>query len=296
MVVLALLHAGATIQKPAIVDDDTELLDVYAEALNRTLGFRHIYAIRDDNASDTGAAFSAVAEMLDIDVQYVLPAGRGEADGGGRQRGFLADLPRTAEIAAHAWIYADMVRRDIPTALILTTGADVGLDLKGRLAAALGGASPHLIDIIVVGRALSDPAEPDAGDFAALLRQTSGTGDPSAQMQRHWAKREFLRRPTALFPSSPPRGVHAYALNARMARRLHRQLGRPPPDHPLTLDSVLADATASGPCTMYSVSPPPLVLARDHQFLGQSARRAIGARDDDPAHYPPFVDWQELWT
>ncbi|KAJ2762457.1 hypothetical protein IWQ56_005039 [Coemansia nantahalensis] len=188
-----------------------------------------------------------------------------------------------------------MVRRDIQTALIVAGDSDMELDIKVRLASALEGTSPHLIDLLVVGRTLPDPAEPEARDMLALLRQADGASDLSAQMQRRWAKREFLRRSAILFPSPAPRGVHAYALNARMARRLHQRMSQQAISDSPSLDSLLADAVADGQCTAYSVSPP-LIVARASQFLRRSVRHAIGARDDDPAQYPPFVDWQELWT
>ncbi|KAJ1733336.1 hypothetical protein LPJ61_001612 [Coemansia biformis] len=299
MAVVLVLRTCSTTQKPTA----EETLDMYTDALNKTLGFHQIYVIHEGGTAAHGvAAFGAVAELLDMDVQYILHTAHADAAAVARaQHGFLTDTPRAAELDIHAQVYADMVRRGIQSALILVSDADVELDIKERLAAALAGSSPHLHDMLFVGRAFSEPAEPEADELAVLLQQTNGTDDRSAQMQRLWAKRNFLHRPIAVFRSSSPRGIHAYALNAHMAHHLHRRLGQRMGADAHGLDYVLADAALTGLCAAYSVSPP-LVVAHGrgdrntgNQFLRRSARYAIGLRSDDPSHYPPFLDWQDMW-
>ncbi|KAJ2826681.1 hypothetical protein IWW50_002250 [Coemansia erecta] len=192
-----------------------------------------------------------------------------------------------------------MAKQDIQSALILSSSVDVELDIKLRLASALGDIT-DLYDILFVGRQYSEPTEPDAEEVLNFLQQTNKTSDPSAQMQRLWIKRRFLDRKTALYRTSFPEGATAYAVSGRMARRLyHRLRQRMAIDHH-DLDYILADVAMLGLSLAYSISPPPVTAygldrAISGQFLARSALHSMSLRQDDPSTLPPYNDWKDAW-
>ncbi|KAJ2778399.1 hypothetical protein H4R18_004619 [Coemansia javaensis] len=272
-----------------------------ADATNATLGFQAVYVIGTAGGSHgRGSSFEAVAAVLGLRPQYLLAD---DADlGGRRQHRYRAS--GAAELAAHARAYADMARRGVQSALILGADVDAELDAGVRLATALGEEpGARGCNLLVLGRTRSDPAEPGADDLEALLllqqqhqyRQQAAPRD-ELEMQRRWVRRELLRRAPTAFCSLRPRGVHAYAVSARMARRLRRRVAA----GARSLDAALADAAGSaGPCAAYSVSPPlfvPHAPGRDPLFLARSALHAAGLRSDDPARCPPFDDWRAMWA
>ncbi|KAJ2305446.1 hypothetical protein IWW54_005076, partial [Coemansia sp. RSA 2705] len=270
---------------------------IYSDALNRTLGFQHVYVISSDGDPADQSDFQAIAALLDIDVEYVRQTSVRHGAVLQQQDQYLASAAKVAELDTHARIYADMVTKQYQSALIVRSTVDVELDLKQRLARALGGLGAPC-DLLFVGRSHSEPTEPRAREFVELMQQTRASGDLSARMQRVWAGREFLGRAPAVYRASHPRGVSAYAVGARMARRLHRRLRRRMRGDEHDLDYILADVAMFGLSVAYSVAPPPVVFARGRgsgQYLARSALHAMSMREDDPAMLPPYEDWLGMW-
>ncbi|KAJ2498260.1 hypothetical protein GGH96_004464 [Coemansia sp. RSA 1972] len=191
-----------------------------------------------------------------------------------------------------------MARHNIQSALILRSDVDVELDIKLRLTSALG--DIPLYDMLFVGRHYAEPTEPDVQEMMTFLRQTNSS-DPSAQMQRMWAKREFANRKTRVYRSSFPSGISAYAVSGHMARRLHHRLRRRMTVDKHDLDYILADVAMVGLSIAYSVSPSPIAAyktshASDNQLLTNSALHVMSLRQDDPAMLSPYKDWATMWT
>ncbi|KAJ2450949.1 hypothetical protein EV183_003945 [Coemansia sp. RSA 2336] len=271
---------------------------INSDFTNTTLGFQRIYVIYKQDELSSKSNFEAIAELLDISATFIQQTTALQAAALKQIRGYLASIPQVAELDTHARIYSQMVRDNVASALILDSDVDVELDLKERLAHALS--DVNLYDIIFVGHSHADPAEPQAKDTLALLGQTNQTTDPSQLMQRMWTKREFSSHQPRVFRTTFPKGIFAYAINSRTARRLHRRF-------PLWLtrvnedfEFILADVAMVGLSIPYSISPPPIVAYRpdgiyEKQLLAGSALYAMSLRQDDPSNYPPFGDWKHMW-
>ncbi|KAJ2814322.1 hypothetical protein FBU31_007333 [Coemansia sp. 'formosensis'] len=212
----------------------------------------------------------------------------------------MANVPRVAELDTHRRIYADMVANNIHSALILSSQIDVEIDLKMRLANAIGGAIAQAYDILFLGQIYSDISEPGAHDVSAVMKQPLLGAGSSLTQQRAWTKREFLSRKTQAFRSMYLSGIsHAYAITGRMARRLNRRLERRMASDSSDLNYILADVAMVGLELAYSISPPPIALHSSEQLGGQhlsrSALYAMSLLTEDPSHYAPYKDWIDIW-
>ncbi|KAJ1751031.1 hypothetical protein LPJ79_002441 [Coemansia sp. RSA 1821] len=188
---------------------------------NKTLGFQRIYVIYQQDELSSKSNFEAIAALLDISATFIKQTTVPQATVLKQIKRYVASTPQIAELDTHARIYAQMVRDNIESALILDSNIDVELDLKERLASALS--DVDLYDIIFVGHSYADPAEPQAKDTLTILAQTNQTTDPSQLMQRMWTKRKFSSQQPRVFRTTFPKGIFAYAINGRTARRLHRR-------------------------------------------------------------------------
>ncbi|KAJ2762575.1 hypothetical protein H4S06_000588 [Coemansia sp. BCRC 34490] len=199
-----------------------------------------------------------------------------------------------------------MEHQNIGSALILSCAVDVEMDLKPRLAAALGGGVAKEYDILFVGRTDSEPVEPMVDELKQALYQLNRTAHLSedatqAKLERYWIKKEFLQRRTLSYRSTFPRGTHAYALSGRMARRMARRLAQRMANEAHDLDFILADIAMVGLSIAYSIAPPPIAIYdpesnnNSKQFLRESVLSAISIRADQPSTYPPYDDVAEIW-
>ncbi|KAJ2834557.1 hypothetical protein GGI24_000350 [Coemansia furcata] len=286
-----------------------ESTGAYMDALNNTLGFHRVYATYDDSNDGLGSTnrttghrenLEAIAQLLGVNISFVKTTTSEQAAVMQRQHGFLANVPRVAELNTHRRIYADMVANNIHSALILSSQVDVEIDLKMRLANAMGGAIAQAYDILFLGQIYSDFSEPDARDVSAVLKQPLVSADSSLVQQRVWTKKEFLGRKAQAFRSIYPSGIsHAYAITGRMARRLNRRLERRMTSDSSDLDSILADVAMVGLELAYSIAPPPVALHSSEQLGGQYLSRsvlyAMSLRTEDPSHYAPYNDWVDMW-
>ncbi|KAJ2846602.1 hypothetical protein IWW36_004271 [Coemansia brasiliensis] len=271
---------------------------INSDFTNKTLGFQRIYVIYRKDELSSKSNFKAISALLDISATYIEQTTISQAAVLKQTKRYLANHTQIAELDTHARIYAQIAKDNVESALILDSNIDVELDLKERLAGALS--DIDLYDIIFVGHSYADPAEPQAKDMLALLEQTNLTNDPSKLMQRMWTKREFSNRSPRVFRTTFPKGIFAYAINGRTARRLHRRF-------PLWLtrvnedfEFILADVAMVGLSVAYSISPPPIVSYKpdgryERQLLAGSALYAMSLRQDDPSNYPPFGDWKHMW-
>ncbi|KAJ2343045.1 hypothetical protein GGH92_005099 [Coemansia sp. RSA 2673] len=281
----------------------------YMDALNSTLGFQRVYATYDDIGDSLGQThrtaghkenLEAIAMLLGIDIRFVNVTKSEKAAALPRQHEFMTNASSTAELDTHRRIYADMVSNNVQSALILSSQVDVEVDLKMRLANAMGNAIARQYDILFLGQMYSDVSEPGASDVSAVLKQPLASADSSLVQQRSGTKKEFLSRKTQAFRSTYPRGVnHAYAVSERMAQRLHQRL-----EHIMTsgahdLDYILADMAITGHSLAFSISPPPIAMHCSEQMGGQhlsrSALYAMSLRTEDPSNYAPYNDWTDKW-
>ncbi|PIA18663.1 hypothetical protein COEREDRAFT_6370 [Coemansia reversa NRRL 1564] len=272
----------------------------YSDALNTTLGFQHVYVVMT-NKTDKRSNFEAIASLLDIDVQYIQSTDLEKAVAMREQNKYLADVESISELDTHARIYADIVDRNIQSALILRSDIDLELDIKMRLVSALDNFPARIYDSLIVGRTHSEPTELEANKTEELLRLTNGTNESSMQMQRYWTKKQFVRRSSTAHRTSFPRGISAYAVSRRMVLRLHRRLRQRMAEDAHGLEYILADVAMVGLSIVYSVSPPPVTVytpekTGNGQFLARSALYAMGLRSDDPSSYPPYKDWEAIWA
>ncbi|KAJ2798445.1 hypothetical protein H4R20_004821, partial [Coemansia guatemalensis] len=182
----------------------------YSDALNATLGFQHVYVVTADK-TDKKSNFEAIAALLDIDAQYIQSTSLDKAVAMREQNRYLADVTGISELDTHARIYADIVDRNIQSALIVRSDIDVELDIKMRLASALDNSTVRLYDSLIVGRTHSEPSEQEASEMEEFLRLTNGTDESSMQMQRYWTKKQFTSRRSIAHRTSFPRGISAYA-------------------------------------------------------------------------------------
>ncbi|KAJ2742722.1 hypothetical protein GGI20_004286, partial [Coemansia sp. BCRC 34301] len=143
----------------------------YMDALNSTLGFHRVYATYDGMSDGLGRThrtsghkenLEAIARLLDIDVRFIELFPKSLAPILTRQRSFPDNGSRIAELDAHCRIYADMVANNVQSALILGSQVDVEVDLKVRLANAMGNAMAQRYDILFLGQTHSDYSEPGA--------------------------------------------------------------------------------------------------------------------------------------
>ncbi|KAJ2067080.1 hypothetical protein GGH13_005457 [Coemansia sp. S155-1] len=281
----------------------------YMDALNSTLGFQRVYATYDDIGDSLGQThrtaghkenLEAIAMLLGIDIRFVNVTKSEKAAALPRQHEFMTNASSTAELDTHRRIYADMVSNNVQSALILSSQVDVEVDLKMRLANAMGNAIARQYDILFLGQMYSDVSEPGASDVSAVLKQPLASADSSLVQQRSGTKKKFLSRKTQAFRSTYPRGVnHAYAVSERMAQRLHQRL-----EHIMTsgahdLDYILADMAITGHSLAFSISPPPIAMHCSEQMGGQhlsrSALYAMSLRTEDPSNYAPYNDWTDKW-
>ncbi|KAJ2077302.1 hypothetical protein H4R24_005213 [Coemansia sp. RSA 988] len=242
-----------------------------------------------------------MAALLDIDAQYILSTDKEKATTIREQNKYLADLESISELDTHARIYADIVDRNIQSALILSSNVDMELDIKMRLASALASSAVRAYDSLFIGRTHSEPTEQEASEVEEFLQLTNGTDESSMQMQRYWSKKQFIGRGSTIHRTSFPRGISAYAVSARMARRLHRRLRQRMTEDTHGLEYILADVAMVGLSISYSVSPPPVTVHTPGQvgigqFLARSALYEMGLRNDDPSQYPPYKNWEAIWT
>ncbi|KAJ2750918.1 hypothetical protein GGI19_004822 [Coemansia pectinata] len=205
-----------------------------------------------------------------------------------------------AEFDTHRRIYADMVANNVQSALILSSQVDVEVDLKMRLANAMGNSIAQQYDILFIGQLYSDTSEPGASDVSAVLKQPLASADSSLVQQRMWTKKEFMSRKTQAFRSTYPRGIsHAYAVNGSMARKLHQRLEHKMTSDAHDLDSILADMAMANHSLAYSISPPPIAMHCCEQMGGQHLSRstlyAMSLRTEDPSNYAPYNDWVDVW-
>ncbi|KAJ1855760.1 hypothetical protein GGH12_003105 [Coemansia sp. RSA 1822] len=268
--------------------------------MNSTLGFQRVYVVHSASDPSSLENFKAIALLLDIDAQYIEQTSIEHADTLQRQHQYLANPLEITELDTHARIYAHMAHHDIQSALIIRSDVDMELDIKLRLASALGDI-PDPYDMLFIGREYAEPTEPKVQEMMAFLRQTNGTSDPSAQMQRMWAKREFANRKTRVYRSSFPSGISAYAIGRQMARRLHYRLRPRMTVDKHDLDFILADVAMVGLSIAYSMSPSPVAAYKtsrgpDNQLLTHSALHLMSLRQDDPAMLSPYKDWTNTWT
>ncbi|KAJ2615248.1 hypothetical protein H4S08_001322 [Coemansia sp. RSA 1365] len=272
----------------------------YSDTLNATLGFQHVYVVMTSKP-DKRSNFEAIAALLDIDAQYIQSTDLDKAMAIQKQNKYLADVESISELDTHARIYADIVDRNIQSALILRSDVDLELDIKMRLASALDNSSVRTYDSLIVGRTHSEPTELEANKMEELLRLTNGTSESSMQMQRYWTKKQFVGRRSTVQRTSFPRGISAYAVSRRMAIRLHRRLRQRMAEDAHGLEYILADVAMVGLSIAYSISPPPVTVytpeqAGNGQFLARSALYAMGLRSDDPSSYPPYKNWEAIWA
>ncbi|KAJ2810112.1 hypothetical protein H4S07_002858 [Coemansia furcata] len=281
----------------------------YMDALNSTLGFHRVYATYNDSNDSLGSTnrttghrenLEAIAQLLGVNISFVKATTSEQAAVIQRQHGFLANVPKVAELDSHRRIYADMVANNVHSALILSSQVDVEIDLKTRLANAMGGAIAREYDILFLGQIYSDISETGARGVSAVLKQPLVSADSSFAQQRAWTKKEFLNRKTQAFRSMYPSGIsHAYAITGRMARRLNRRLERRMTSDSSDLNYILADVAMAGIELAYSISPPPIALHSSEQLGGQYLSRstlyAISLRTEDPSHYAPYNDWVDMW-
>ncbi|KAI8325777.1 hypothetical protein GQ54DRAFT_315473 [Martensiomyces pterosporus] len=279
----------------------------YTDALNRTLGFHRVYVTGGDGANNRSNQTSsrrnveAISKLLGVELTFVPQTTLRHATELRVQHGYQADIASIVELHTHKEIYADMARNNIQSALILSSSIDVELDLKMRLASIMGGRISDTYDIMFIGRTHTETTEPKVKSTLAMLWQTKGSAEYSASScQRHWTKKMFLSRRPCAFRTSLPRGTHAYAVSGRMARRLDRRLKRRMASDAHNLDYILADMAMVGLSIAYSASPPPITqfspdAAHFSQHLSQSALREVSLRSDDPAKYPPYQDWGDVW-
>ncbi|KAJ2061442.1 hypothetical protein GGH13_006621 [Coemansia sp. S155-1] len=281
----------------------------YMDALNSTLGFQRVYATYDDIGDSLGQThrtaghkenLEAIAQLLNIDIRFVKVTKSKKAAALPRQRGFMTNASSTAELDTHRRIYADIISNNVQSALILSSQVDVEVDLKMRLANAMGNAIARQYDILFLGQMYSDISEPGASDVSAVLKQPLASADSSLVQQRSWTKKEFLSRKTQAFRPTYPRGVsHAYAVSGHMAQRLHQRLEHTMTSDAHDLDYILADMAITGHSLAYSISPPPITMHCSEQMGGQhlslSALYAILLRTEDPSNYAPYSDWADMW-
>ncbi|ORX67810.1 hypothetical protein DL89DRAFT_269005 [Linderina pennispora] len=260
--------------------------EVYTDALNSTLGFHKIYATYDP--------VKPAADLLDIQIEYIPRHSLEEATKQREERGYLAPVPDIAEFITHMAIYKDMAEFNIQSALILDSSIDMELDLKMRLASALGNGIATSYDLLFIGREFSEQSEPGVDD---------ATKSSSERCLRHWTKINFLNRQPLAFRTSYPHGTHAYVVNNHLARRLLRRLPSRMTKEEHDLDYVLADTAMLGLSIAYSISPPPITrVAKDsasngqmQQYLTRSTMYAISLRGDNPNQYSPYLDWLDIW-
>ncbi|KAJ1949219.1 hypothetical protein FBU59_001240 [Linderina macrospora] len=281
-----------------------EIKGVYADALNSTLGFHKVYATYNSTDALSQDNLKAIADLLNIQVKHIPKSTLEEADKQRNKHGYLASVTDVAEFLTHMSIYRDMAESNIQTALILDSSIDVELDLKMRLASALGNGIARSYDILFVGRQFSEQSEPKADDVSMILTQTKSTRSSSERCSRHWTKANFLSRQPSAFRTTYPHGTYAYAVNNRLARRLLRRLPSRMAKEEHDLDYVLADTAMVGLSIAYSVAPPPITkVVGDQnsrrimqQYLARSTLHAISLRDDNPNEYPPYLDWLDIWS
>ncbi|KAJ2170180.1 hypothetical protein IW145_001271 [Coemansia sp. RSA 521] len=272
---------------------------IYSDAMNSTLGFQRVYVVYSASDPSSLENFKSIAVLLDIDARYIEQTSIERANTLQRQHAYLANPVEIAELDTHARIYAHMARHDIQSALIIQSSVDMELDIKLRMASALGDI-PDPYDMLFVGRHYAEPTEPHVQEMMTFLRQTNSS-DPSAQMQRVWAKREFASRKTRVYLSSFPSGISAYAIGRQMARRLHHRLRVRMTFDKHDLDFILADVAMVGLSVAYSMSPSPIAAyttrhVSDNQLLTRSALHVMSLRQDDPAMLSPYKDWASMWT
>ncbi|KAJ1804362.1 hypothetical protein LPJ77_004804, partial [Coemansia sp. RSA 2523] len=154
--------------------------------MNSTLGFQRVYVVYSASDPSSLENFKSIAVLLDIDARYIEQTSIERANTLQRQHAYLANPVEIAELDTHARIYAHMARHDIQSALIIQSSVDMELDIKLRMASALGDI-PDPYDMLFVGRHYAEPTEPQVQEMMTFLRQTNSS-DPSAQMQRVWAK------------------------------------------------------------------------------------------------------------
>ncbi|KAJ2031607.1 hypothetical protein IWW57_000631 [Coemansia sp. S610] len=281
----------------------------YMDALNSTLGFHRVYATYDSKSDSSGQThrtaghrenLEAISRLVGFSVHFVKATTSEQAAALQRQHGFKADATSIAELDTHRRIYADMVANNIQSALVLSSQVDVEIDLKMRLASAMGHKKARHYDILFLGQLYSDKSEPGASDVSAVLKQSPTSADSSLVQQRMWTKETFLSRKTQSFRSMFPNGVsHAYAVSGHMARRLDRRLKHRMKRHDHDLDYILADVAMVGLSLGYGVSPPPIAMHCSEkmggQHLSQSALYAMSLRAEDPSNYAPYIDWIDMW-
>ncbi|KAJ1954411.1 hypothetical protein EC988_002449 [Linderina pennispora] len=188
--------------------------EVYTDALNSTLGFHKIYATYDPAKSIDKGNLKAAADLLNIQIEYVPRRSLEEATKQREERGYLAPVPDIAEFITHMAIYKDMAEFNIQSALILDSSIDMELDLKMRLASALGNGIAASYDLLFIGREFSEESEPGIDDVTIVLKQTKATKSSSERCLRHWTKVNFLNRQPLAFRTSYPHGTHAYVIFA----------------------------------------------------------------------------------
>ncbi|KAJ2484261.1 hypothetical protein IWW37_006175, partial [Coemansia sp. RSA 2050] len=193
----------------------------YMDALNSTLGFHRVYATYDDKSDSSGQThrtaghrenLEAIARLLGLSIRFVKATTSEQAAALQRQHGFKADVPSLVELDTHRRIYADMVANNVQSALILSSQVDVEIDLKMRLANAMGHKAAQHYDILFLGQLYSDKSEPGASNVSVVLKQSPTSADSSLAQQRMWTKEAFLSQKTQAFRPMYPNGVsHAYA-------------------------------------------------------------------------------------
>ncbi|KAJ2835040.1 hypothetical protein GGI24_000110 [Coemansia furcata] len=280
--IVGLLFVLSSARQPLYLQPEST--GAYMDALNSTLGFHRVYATYDDSNDGLGSTnrstghrenLEAIAQLLGVDISFVKATTSEQAAVMQRQHGFLANVPRVAELNTHRRIYADMVANNIHSALILSSQVDVEIDLKMRLANAMGSAITQAYDILFLGQIYSDISEPGARDVSAVLKQPLVSADSSLAQQRAWTKKELLSRKTKAYRSTYPSGIsHAYAITRRMARRLNRRLERQMTSDLSDLNYILADVAMVGLELAYSISPPPIALHSSEQLGGQYLSRS----------------------
>ncbi|KAI9504547.1 hypothetical protein GGI25_006033 [Coemansia spiralis] len=289
--------------------------EVYANAFNTTLGFHRVFVTYQANNKNAKSAhvscrhnLAEVARMLDIDIEYVQSTTLVQAKQLKLQKGYMADVESIAELDTHRKIYEMMEKTDTGSALILSCNIDVEVDLKSRLAAALGNGVANNYDILYIGRTHSEPSEPMVDELKETMSQldvvTSLSELEQVKLQRMWTKKEFLHRTTQSYRSTYPKGTHAYAVNGRMARRLNRRLSKRMTKDPHELDYILADVAIVGLSLAYSVSPPPIAIyspeqsdnSNNRQYLRRSVLQSASLRKDNPSEYAPYKDVENMWS
>ncbi|KAJ2160442.1 hypothetical protein GGF46_002268 [Coemansia sp. RSA 552] len=297
LVCAALLALAFLVLKPH--DLPSGLSPIHEDALNRTMGFQHVYVTHDGDLASM-QSFKAMAALLDIDYQVVTHTSAAGALVLQQESRYLAEAREIAELDTHARVYADMVENNVQSAIVLKSTIDVELDIKQRLGTILSNSSIQGYDMLFIGRTHTEPHEPHMAELEFYQQQARRTGDSSMQMQWQLARREFAHGAPTVFRSSLPRGICAYAIGGRMARRLHRRLRSRMPRDSHDLDFILADIAMVGLSLTYSVSPPPITYyngsrPHDGQFLARSALHSMAFRQDDPAVYAPFTNLREMW-